>query len=202
MPRQARGVSREDASLHPPIHREHAERGDPRFLACHGEKAEPGAANRPPAVAIRGCWVMPHREQERPERAGRHEQVFPKRRLAHRLRHDGVHSEKQRRHHAGQLSRLPCFSVGQPSRLPCPSHHPPHHHPIRRMQQHAREVIAKRVLPPDRRVEHERRELHGPVEVEHVHREHLAREHGQPVLRVVDKVAGHDLQPRVVDELG
>ena len=179
----------------PPVGPEDHGRRDSRFFARHGQKAEPGAANRPPAVAIRGRRIVPYREQERPERARGHEQVFPKRRLAHGLRHDGVHRKHQRR----QPGVGRAFSLS----LPCPAQpprNPPRHHHIHRMQQHAREVIAKRILPPDRRIEHERCELHGAVEVEHVHREHLAREHGQPVPRIVDEVASQDLQPRVVDE--
>jgi hypothetical protein len=69
------------------------------------------------------------------------------------------------------------------------------------VQEDAREVVAERVTAPDRRVEHERRQVDGPVEVEHVAGEHPEREHVEPVPRVVEERIGEDLQPGVVDEL-
>ena len=69
------------------------------------------------------------------------------------------------------------------------------------MQEDARQVIPKGLPSPDRCVEHQRREVHRPVEVEHVAAQYPERDHVEPVPRIVQEGIGEDLQPRVVDEV-
>jgi len=61
-------------------------------------------------------------------------------------------------------------------------------------------VVSVNAAAPRRGVEHQRREVHGPLEVEHVLARHADREHAGPVPRIAQEWTGEDLQPRVVDE--
>jgi len=65
----------------------------------------------------------------------------------------------------------------------------------------ASETWPRGIAAPGGRVEHERREVHRAIEVEHVAGEHPERKHVPPVPRVVQERIGEDLQPGVGDEV-
>ena len=68
------------------------------------------------------------------------------------------------------------------------------------VEKHAREVVAEGAFPPQRGVEHERREHRRPVEVEDIHPQHAPAPHGRPVRSIVDERIGEDLEAGVIDE--
>ena len=105
--------------------------------------------------------------------------------------------EKGREHRHERLRRRP----RPPALCEHVSYQQPEEHHVGGMQEDARQVIPKGLPSPDRRVEHQRCEVHRPVEVEHVAAQHPEREHVEPVPRIVQEGIGEDLQPRVVDEV-
>ena len=137
---------------------------------------------------------MSHGEHEGGERAQGHEQILAEGRLADGLGDDRMEGEDKRGQQRGENLLRPAFGGGH-----LPDHQPDEQH-VCHVHEHAGEVVPERVPAPDRRVEHERGQHGGPVEVEHVHPEHATGQHGRPVPPVVDEVAREDLHPGVVDE--
>ena len=128
------------------------------------------------------------------------EEILPVARLADGLGDDRMEGEDERPEDR-RREYPPVRPPASAAIVPEPIEEEPDKHHVEHVEEDTREVVAKGTFSPDGGVEHQRREHCRPVEVEDVHAEDAATEHGRPIGGVVDERIGEDLDPRVVDEV-